>query len=675
MPGHSDEIRHWQDLLTQHRRNVQRLRKQLAVFGKGMEPLHILNQLEAEEGEIRKAKSALRKLGESPELLPGDPDEVTTLPSPASPVLPEPTITVPTPPSSAPSLPETPLPGTLPQISASPHIPLTAQERVLLQYIHQGSSRVLVEKEFGGGYGGTRVLLTLPSTADGTPAARKVSKLGFALELHRERDNYQLVKAFLPFCVAPVEECYAQGDQAALNYIWVGGGALGQVMDLEEYYRAKSVEQIIKTLQNLLDKELGQRWYSKAAPESCLFAAEYGQHMVEHLRLELRPASSDGFWLAACTPAETTGYLPIDLEAIRQERDAIQPKTLVLVEGLVVARIKRSEVKLQDPGGEGIVVRVEFDPASNAAQKLKVGDRVGVRGQVVYNRRGRMEQIVCQAFPSLSTEVGSDSIELPGAPMVYPNPLKIYSQILGKTLEGRQSYIHGDLHLRNVLVDEVGKGWLIDFAKVGKAHNLYDFIKLETYVRLMQLADDATAFSLDDYKRFEEALNDATLTKSDRKLPDNEHLNKAYQVILGIRNMARKYMGPEPDFRNEYFPSLFLYCLAVIKYYQKDSPQPTRLAFATACALGRRILEQNDVQATILPGEQPGLAELLEKLDRHFNESELREVCFTLRIDYKNIKGKTKKDMARELILYFDRRERLGELVSTCRKLRPHVSW
>jgi len=64
----------------------------------------------------------------------------------------------------------------------------------------------------------------------------------------------------------------------------------------------------------------------------------------------------------------------------------------------------------------------------------------------------------------------------------------------------------------------------------------------------------------------------------------------AYEVILAVRRIARKYMGPEPDFRNEYFPGLFLYCLAVTKYYPNDRNRAARQAFATACVMGRYLM-------------------------------------------------------------------------------------
>ena len=500
---------------------------------------------------------------------------------------------------------------TYPQVVVPPHIPLTAQDTVLIQHVHRGFGRVLVEKEFGGGYSGTRVFLTQPITTGDLPAARKVTKLGPAEELRRERDRYEhYVEDFLPFSAARLEkDRYCEQDgQAGLNYVFVGGGALGLAVDLEKYYHQTAssgdAEPIIETLGILLDRELGQRWYGQATPLYCFFAAEYGQHIVEHLRLRLRPASPDGLWPEDRSPAPVSAYRRIEAGAIPVEYDAIQPGAPLAIEGLAVRRIKRHSVKLEDPSGQGTVVRVELGPESDTAYGLKPGDRVIVRGEVVYNRCSRMKQIVQFALPNLLPGIDSDFVKLPcevrsHPDWMYPNPLMIYPRVLSRMLGARQSYVHGDLHLRNVLVDEWGRGWLIDFARVERRHNLFDFIKLETYVRLMELSRGGLAFSLCDYARFEKALNDAVLSKSVTP-PDDPHLLFAYEVIRAIRDIARKYMGAKPDFRNEYFPALFLYSLAVMKYYQDDTPQPTRLAFTTACVQAKYILRIDD-QARLTP--------------------------------------------------------------------------
>jgi hypothetical protein len=48
--------------LAKHKRNLYKLRDQRATFAKGEEPLRLLNQIEAEEDEIRQIEEELEKL-------------------------------------------------------------------------------------------------------------------------------------------------------------------------------------------------------------------------------------------------------------------------------------------------------------------------------------------------------------------------------------------------------------------------------------------------------------------------------------------------------------------------------------------------------------------------------------------------------------------------------------
>ncbi|MCP4361879.1 MAG: hypothetical protein GY796_28030 [Chloroflexi bacterium] len=65
---------------------------------------------------------------------------------------------------------------------------------------------------------------------------------------------------------------------------------------------------------------------------------------------------------------------------------------------------------------------------------------------------------------------------------------------------------------------------------------------------------------------------------------------------------------------------------------------------------------------------------LLRALIDLFNEQDLRDLCFELRLDYENLPGLSKKDKARELIIFFDRRRRMNVLVTVFRESRPHIS-
>jgi DNA-binding NtrC family response regulator len=81
----------------------------------------------------------------------------------------------------------------------------------------------------------------------------------------------------------------------------------------------------------------------------------------------------------------------------------------------------------------------------------------------------------------------------------------------------------------------------------------------------------------------------------------------------------------------------------------------------------------------LLTAVQEALAVDLSKTRRylveHFNESELRNLCFDLRVDYESLGGTGKGDKARELIGYYERRGLLHVLVEACRQRRPNLTW
>ncbi len=68
-------------------------------------------------------------------------------------------------------------------------------------------------------------------------------------------------------------------------------------------------------------------------------------------------------------------------------------------------------------------------------------------------------------------------------------------------------------------------------------------------------------------------------------------------------------------------------------------------------------------------------AKLLELLRTYFDDSELRDICFSLNVDYESLPGESKADKSRELIASLERRDRIADLVAVCRQLRPNIPW
>lgn len=82
--------------------------------------------------------------------------------------------------------------------------------------------------------------------------------------------------------------------------------------------------------------------------------------------------------------------------------------------------------------------------------------------------------------------------------------------------------------------------------------------------------------------------------------------------------------------------------------------------------------EMNDPQSPTSVRRR--LLELRGNLDRYFDKSELRSLCFELEIDYERLPD-TKEDAVRELILYVIRHGQLELLIERCHELRPKVTW
>ena len=69
------------------------------------------------------------------------------------------------------------------------------------------------------------------------------------------------------------------------------------------------------------------------------------------------------------------------------------------------------------------------------------------------------------------------------------------------------------------------------------------------------------------------------------------------------------------------------------------------------------------------------LTRLHEQLTQAFNLPELHNLCFELGVEFEELPGERLSDKARELLLYMERRERLGALLALCAQKRPHLNW
>jgi anti-anti-sigma factor len=165
----------------------------------------------------------------------------------------------------------------------------------------------------------------------------------------------------------------------------------------------------------------------------------------------------------------------------------------------------------------------------------------------------------------------SEQLELPHGMGRSMNPLYFMEHILPGRLSWNwnvyEGSVHGDLNMKNVLMDEEKNIWLIDFSMTGHSHILRDIAKLEAVVkmemipvtsdeRLVQLLELERIFlrsgRLGDIPEIPEGIHD----------PD---ILKAFMVVRQLRKYADTITLLDEDIR-QYWLALLHYTLCVPAY-------------------------------------------------------------------------------------------------------------
>jgi hypothetical protein len=90
---------------------------------------------------------------------------------------------------------------------------------------------------------------------------------------------------------------------------------------------------------------------------------------------------------------------------------------------------------------------------------------------------------------------------------------------------------------------------------------------------------------------------------------------------------------------------------------------------------GGREVKETEFGSLAAEPQSPPVRPLRQLLTDYFNETELRNLCFDLDVEYEDLSGPTKADKARELVALLKRCDRISELIKLCSKLRPNVPW
>lgn len=170
-------------------------------------------------------------------------------------------------------------------------------------------------------------------------------------------------------------------------------------------------------------------------------------------------------------------------------------------------------------------------------------------------------------------------------PLTFPDPV---SYILGPSGVLKATVpccvTHGDMNGNNVLVDQDGNTWLIDFGRTGWGPVLRDFAELEAVIRWELVRER----NLAHIHEFEKALIEppdlhANLEARSQHSPD---LAKALRVVTELRRIAADVPGNDIQ---EYYAGLLFYAVRMIlsggiTSLGQARPRPVRQAHALLSA-------------------------------------------------------------------------------------------
>ncbi|MBM4241485.1 MAG: anti-sigma factor antagonist [Euryarchaeota archaeon] len=160
------------------------------------------------------------------------------------------------------------------------------------------------------------------------------------------------------------------------------------------------------------------------------------------------------------------------------------------------------------------------------------------------------------------------------------NPLYFVENVMperrSQAVSAYETSTHGDLNLRNVLMDDNLNMWLIDFAFTRHAHILRDIAKLETALKI-ECVDIDSEGKLKDVLEFERQFLDVKSLSDIPRLPRkarNKYLKedfedsdviKAFSCVQKLRGYANVITLLDEDI-SQYFLALFPYTLMALAF-------------------------------------------------------------------------------------------------------------
>jgi DNA-binding response OmpR family regulator len=194
----------------------------------------------------------------------------------------------------------------------------------------------------------------------------------------------------------------------------------------------------------------------------------------------------------------------------------------------------------------------------------------------------QLEQILADRLPSVYVQEKLTFTSLNGTRR-FANPLltTVKPYFMRYTFT---CIVHGDFNPHNLLVDQSGFTWLIDFEATEPAHILRDIATLDSALRYQLLAGQEA--TLEERLQMEEVLckaeNFSQVNLLSSRFPtENQALAKVYAAVLYLRTMAGNLVAHGQNDISEYYIALFYNALNTLRF---SSLEQVQLEHALLCA-------------------------------------------------------------------------------------------
>jgi hypothetical protein len=437
------------------------------------------------------------------------------------------------------------------------NIELSPNEIKVLQQMFRGYEYVMIERRLEGGYTSASLLVAYPYRADGRADAAVVVKLDERQAILYEKLRYDsFVRDTLPPTSARMLDNPIVPDRltlGGLKYTFVRNPGESGPVDLVAYARDHSPEELGDLLRNDLYLVFGETWWLQRQPYRFNVWQEYEFVLPPALVLE---ATDD-------TASSRQKLIP---SGNWSRRGRFAPQELVILEGFTVQEVHHARQAIQLSAGAGPdaaqrAFKVEVRGVDVASYyRTGVVDRLV--GRVLFTRGDLLREQAAALEPDFPVNI--DLLPQRGAlPIRLPNPLTKYPNLLERSLDGTLSTIHGDLHLRNILVGPGGNAWLIDFAETREGHTLFDWAVLETSLLVEIVAPQLEPGRWEDIWPVLNLL--FAMEQPGWKLNGRTPLERALVPVVALRGIVAECLA-DPKRPMEYFVALALCALRVLKW-------------------------------------------------------------------------------------------------------------